>query len=443
MVFASVKISLTETGALITVPVVMARVPLHTAIAGAGTALSDDQVVEVVQGACPAEAYQGKRVLLLVPDNTRAAPVGQMFKALYRQLAPVTDSFDLLIALGSHPAMSEEAICQRLDISRSERQEVYRQVRFFNHAWKDPTALKPVGVISSTTVGQLTDGWFSMDVPVAVNKRIFDYDQVIIVGPVTPHEVAGFSGGNKYLFPGISGADILDFFHWLGAVVTNPRIIGHKWTPVRKVIDRAAALVKMPKLCFCLVVRPDTSLSGLFAGSPEEAWEAAADLSEREHIVLKDRSFDTIVACAPLMYDELWTAGKCMYKLEPVLARGGELIIYAPHLNTVSKTHGDHIREIGYHCRDYFQKQWDRFKNRPWSVLAHCTLVRGGGTFEDGVEECRAQVILASQIPEQVCHQLNLGYRDPASINIEDHAHRENEGILLVRQAGETLYRLR
>ena len=62
---------------------------------------------------------------------------------------------------------------------------------------------------------------------------LIKYDELIIVGPVFPHEVIGFSGGNKYIFPGISGPEILHFFHWLGAVITNPRIIGNKWTPVR------------------------------------------------------------------------------------------------------------------------------------------------------------------------------------------------------------------
>ena len=70
------------------------------------------------------------------------------------------------------------------------------------------------------------------------------------------------------------------------------------------------------------------------------------------------------------MYDELWTAGKCMYKLEPVLADGGELIIFAPHLKEVCVSHGSHIEAIGYHCRDYFLKQWDQFKHVPWGVLA-------------------------------------------------------------------------
>ena len=132
-----------------------------------------------------------------------------------------------------------------------------------------------------------------------------------------------------------------------------------------------------------------------------------------------------------------------MYKLEPVVADGGELIIYAPHMHEVSVTHGKLIKEVGYHCRDYFTKQWDKFKHYPWGVLAHSTHVRGGGTYENGVEKCRVQVTLASQIPEKVCREINLGYRDPASIQIEDYADREDEGVLLVRKAGEQLYRLK
>jgi nickel-dependent lactate racemase len=281
-----------------------------------------------------------------------------------------------------------------------------------------------------------------MDVPVEVNRMLYDYDQVMIVGPVFPHEVVGFSGGNKYLFPGVAGPQILNFFHWLGAVVTNPMIIGNKWTPVRKVVDRAGAMVALDKACFCLVVDAQKQLAGLFAGSPETAWDHASDLSRKVHITYKEKPFKTILSCAPPMYDELWTAGKCMYKLEPVLADGGELIIYAPHLKEVCVTHGSHIEEIGYHCRDYFLKQWEKFENVPWGVLAHSTHVRGIGTYENGVERCRAQVTLATQIPPEKCRRINLGYLDPARIRKEEFANREEEGILLVPKAGEMLFQL-
>jgi len=276
---------------------------------------------------------------------------------------------------------------------------------------------------------------------VEVNAQLFDYDQIIIIGPVFPHEVVGFSGGNKYLFPGVAGPEVLHFFHWLAAVITTPKIIGHKWTPVRKVVDRAGSMVKIPKLAFCMVVEGD-GMSGLFAGPVEEAWSAAADLSAERHIRIEPKPFHTILACAPEMYDELWTAGKCMYKLEPVLADGGELIIYAPHISEVCIAHGEAIESVGYHCRDYILKQWDRFKDKPWGALAHCVHVKGLGTYKNGVETPRAEVALATQIPEAKCRQINLGYRDPAIINPDDYANREDEGILLVSHAGERLFRL-
>jgi len=200
--------------------------------------------------------------------------------------------------------------------------------------------------------------------------------------------------------------------------------------------------VKTRKWCASMVVRSDASLVGLHVGTPESAWDRAADQSAGLHIVRKAKPFRQILSCAPEMYDELWVAGKCMYKLEPVLAEGGELIIYAPHLKEVSLTHGKLIREIGYHCRDYFLKQWDKFKDKPWGVLAHSTHVFGGGTYEAGVEEPRARVVLASGIPEAVCREINLGYRDPKTIRKEDFANREEEGVLLVPKAGEQLYRL-
>ena len=83
-----------------------------------------------------------------------------------------------------------------------------------------------------------------------------------------------------------------------------------------------------------------------------------------------------------------------------------------------------------------------RFSHIPRGVLAHSTHVRGGGTFVDGVEHPRVQVTLASGIPRETCERINLGYRDPSTINVEDFANREDEGVLLVRKAGEMLYRL-
>src|SRR4030095_1044896 len=245
---------------------------------------AESSVVERIVEACPASEYHGKNVLMIVPDGTRTAPVGLLFHTLHEHLGPVTKALDVMVALGTHPPMSEEAICQRLEISESDRHSRYSRVQFFNHEWHNSTALKRIGVIAAEEIRELSGGLFSRDVPVEVNKRVFDYDRILIVGPVFPHEVVGFSGGNKYLFPGISGPELLNFFHWLGAVITTPRIIGSKWTPVRKIVDRAAAMLEIEKICIAMVVRPDESLAGLFIGTPEQAWDEASELSKKVHI---------------------------------------------------------------------------------------------------------------------------------------------------------------
>jgi nickel-dependent lactate racemase len=184
-------------------------------------------------------------------------------------------------------------------------------------------------------------------------------------------------------------------------------------------------------------------LAGLYIGTPEEAWEAAADLSDKLHITYVDKAFHTVLSCAPEMYEDLWTGGKCMYKLEPIVADGGRLIIYAPHITEVSATHGEIIEKIGYHVRDYFKKQSTRFKDIPGGVMAHSTHVRGIGTYKDGVEKPRIDVILATGIPETTCRQINLGYINPASIKVKNYMNLEDESILYAPKAGEMLYRLR
>jgi len=401
--------------------------------------LEPGSVEEWFASRLPADDFSGRRVLVVVPDSTRSAPLPLLFGALHRQIGPVAATVDVIVALGTHPAMETTAIAAMLGIDEIEGGE---SVGLFNHEWDRPGRLRRIGTLSAAETAEISDGLLAEDVAVEINSRIDDYDLLLVLGPVFPHEVVGFSGGNKYFFPGIAGAEILNFFHWLGALITNAEIIGVGRTPVREVVDRAAAMIPVDRRCVAFVVGGDGGVLDLFYGTPETAWAGAADLSSRIHILRKPRLFDTVLSCAPLMYDELWVAGKCMYKLEPVVADGGELIIYAPHLSEISITHGRLIEQVGYHVRDYFTNQPDRFAEIPRGVLAHSTHVRGSGRMVDGIERPRIDVTLATGLSEETCRRINLGWRDPASIDVESFADREDEGVLLVRRAGEHLYRL-
>jgi lactate racemase len=388
-------------------------------------------------------SIRGKKLLAIVPDHTRTAPIDVMFRVLDDVVREAGGTaFDVLIALGTHPPMTDEAINKRLGLTVGDRVGKYARTKIFNHDWKNPNQLVSIGTLSEDDVLAMSNGRLRERVDVTINKLILDYDLLLIVGPTFPHEVVGFSGGNKYLFPGIAGQEILDMFHWLGALITNPSIIGTKYTPVRAVVDKAASMVPVPRKCASLVVEGQ-DLAGLYIGAPEEAWEAASALSNDIHVVFKERPFHSVLSCAPAMYDELWVGGKCAYKLEPVVADGGELIIYAPHITEISVVHGALIRRIGYHVRDYFLAQPDRFPDVPRGVLAHSTHVKGVGTFAGGVESPRITVTLATGIPETEARAVNLGYRDPRSIDAGQWQGREDEGYLHVPKAGETLYRLK
>ena len=406
--------------------------------------LSEEQIRELVMKTLAQHSLADKRVIVIIPDSTRTSPIPLMFRLFQEALGSQVAKLDFLIALGTHMPMSEESINRHLGVTAEERAVRYANVGVFNHDWTAPDVLTTLGEISGEEIAKISGGILNEPVTVRVNRLVLDYDQVIICGPVFPHEVAGFSGGNKYFFPGISGAEVINFSHWLGAVVTNFDTIGIKQTAVRRVIDRAASFIQKPKLCFCMVVKGD-GLAGLYTGTPEEAWEAAADLSAQLHIIWAKRPFKHVLSVMPKLYDDLWTAGKGMYKLEPVVADDGEVVIYAPHIDEVSYTHGQVLDEIGYHVRDYFVKQWERFKHYPLGVVAHSTHVRGLGTYDAaiGIETPRIKVTLATGISEERCRQINLGYLDPASIKLAEWQGREDEGILFVPKAGEMLYRLR
>ncbi len=410
---------------------------------GVGTgALTDGQVADVVARGLHALPFDGQRVLVLIPDRTRTFPAPLLFRLLTANLLPRVRGLDFLVALGTHPPLSDEALLAMVGITPAEKASTYKNVRILNHAWDNPEALTTLGTIPGDEIHALSGGRLKLDVAVRLNRLILDYDHLLVCGPVFPHEVVGFSGGNKYFFPGIAGTDIIDLTHWLGALLTSYAVIGTKDTPVRRVIDRAARIIPRPRHAMCSVVTHN-GLAGIFTGPVEAAWSAAADLSAKHHMIWTDRTYHQVLSVLPPMYDELWVGAKGMYKTEPAIADGGEVIIYAPHLREVSVVHGRLIRQIGYHVRDYFTAQWERFRHLPWGVVAHSTHVKGHGTYTDGVERPRIQVTLATGISEDECRAINLGYRDPASIDPAAFRDREAEGILLVPRAGEYLYRPR
>ena len=263
-------------------------------------------------------------------------------------------------------------------------------------------------------MSEASGGLLSEAILVKINRLLFDYDQVLICGPVFPHEVVGFSGGNKYLFPGVSTGEMINQTHWLGALLGSYNLIGTACTPVRALIDRAAEKVTAPIACFALVLRQQ-GIAGMYFGTARDAWKAAAAQSAQEHIQWVDRPFRRVLSVLPRMYDDIWTGAKGMYKLEPAIADGGEVVLYAPHITEFSYTHGAFLDRIGYHCRDYFLKQWERFADVPRErdCSFHAPDRAGQLRCRQRGGEPADKSHSRHRISEERCRRLNLNHLDP------------------------------
>jgi len=406
--------------------------------------LTSSQIIGTIQAGL-GRTLDGQRVLVLIPDHTRSLPLPFLFHTLVEILLN-TKQLDFMVALGTHPPLDNEHLNKLVGITQEERTTTFKHIGLLNHSWNQSDALITIGTIEKDEIKQIAGANWHESLPhqvsIRINKAALAYDHILILGPTFPHEVVGFSGGAKYLFPGISGAEMINTTHWLGALAGVVNTIGIKDTPVRTMIHAAASRLRTPVTLIALIVE-EHQLSGLFIGDLLSAWSAAGDLSAERHIHWCEKPFQRVLSWAPPMYDELWTGAKAMYKVEPVVMVGGEVIIYAPHLDVVSHVHGKFIYEVGYHILPYFLNQWDHFKHIPLGVLAHSTHLRGSGKLERGIEMPNIKVTLASKISAEDCVKLNLSFLDPAKIKVEEWKNREKEGILFVPRAGEILYRVK
>lgn len=404
--------------------------------------VSDDDLDAFVTRNLAGLDVDGKKVVLIIPDGTRSCPLPLLLGAVYRNLVDRVASLTAVIALGTHSYMSDDKIAEWVGAPEG-IERTYPGMAIVNHEWADPSMIVKVGTLSAEQIDELSQGAMRRDIDVELNRHVVEADVNIVIGPVFPHEVVGISGGNKYFIPGCATHEVIDQSHWIGALIGVDSMIGRKGvTPVRAVINAGSALIPGDRLALCVVCASGSGeLEYASFGTSEEAWEVAADVAAASHVVYVEKPFTKVLAMMPERYDDIWTAAKGCYKAQPAMAEGGEVVIYAPHVTEVSEVHKE-IYDIGYHCIEYFTKQWDRFADVPKGTLAHSTHVRGGGTYdpETGVETNKIKVTLCTQIPEEVCRQVNLGYLPLDAVDVE--AWKADPEVTVMENAGEILYRL-
>jgi nickel-dependent lactate racemase len=400
---------------------------------GGSRPLGAEEVDGFVRSALDGLDLDDRSLCVVIPDATRRCPVAQLLGAVEGAVRDRVRSCTSVVALGTHAPMSDAAIAAMVGETR---------FPVVNHEWWTDDSFVSVGTLRAETVSELSQGHLDETVDVRINRLVVESDVTVIIGPVLPHEVVGFSGGNKYLFPGLSGQELIDVTHWLGALITSCAIIGAPGTtPVRALIDAAAALVPGERHALCVVVdRESGGLQSLSFGPPIDAWAFAAAVAAQTHIEYLAAPVRRVLSLVAPRYADLWTGAKGFYKVEPVVADGGEVVLYAPHITEVAAMHPDQVG-LGYHCRDFFLAHWDEYRTHPRGELAHSTHLYGAGTYDpEHGERPRVTVTLATGIPEDAVRRANLGYLDPRTVDIA--AWERDPDALVVHDAGEVLYRV-
>ncbi|MBA7534952.1 hypothetical protein ES705_27202 [subsurface metagenome] len=415
--------------------------------------LTDEQLEKIVKESLK-DFSSVKKVLLIHPDYTRTDFSDKIIPLIYKELKNKGMSqIDSLNAGGTHREMTEEEIRNKLDLPFQINFDNY-----YNHEYNDPQQLVTVGEIPASFVAEKTQGELSRSIPVVVNKLITeDYGLIIALSGTLPHEAAGYSGGLKVFFPGISGPEVIDLLHWAAVLIGIPWIIGTVNNPTREAINQGSSYIfdqiKAPTISFNMVFEEKEHKvipKGLYAGEGFngfiEAYEKATEASSQLHEVYIDEPLEFAVQVIDKSYDEIWTAGKGSYKLQSpgVMAPGGEIIIHAPHINCFhSRPEMDFaLRQIGYHCKDYVKEYLKSNPEFSKNIAAHVINVRGPGSFDinSEKEEFYFKVTLATGISKDICELVRLGYRNPDSIRREDFI---RPGKLWIENGGKDLYKIK
>jgi len=419
---------------------------VDTSVLGTGAASADlnaGDMRPIVDEALHA-IKPGSRVLAVVSDRTRDDNTPQLFPLVSQTLARIgAASLDVLIAQGTHVAMNESDKRAKIGAGLAAMPLLGA---IFDHHWDRESELTALGTIGADVIARETGGLLNEPVQIRLNARLApgQYDHVLVLGAVVPHEVAGFAGGAKYFFPGVAGPELTHLTHWLGALATIERVIGRVETPTRHLIEAAAAFVRTPVTAFTTVATRDADglkTRALFTGDIRGTVRRAAEISQQVHVRYTGRTYKRVVAILDEHYDELWVGGKASYKLGAIIERGGELIIYAPQLSAISLTHGALIEKYGYapleRVRDMVEGSDELRANL--CVAAHLAHVSyAGEKGDDGVVVPRYRITLAANLPEETCRRVNLGYLDVKTF--DPRSYRDDPDTLVVEKAGRDLY---
>jgi len=347
-----------------------------------------------------------KRVLAVPPDFTRFhSQAGLITKFVYSYYKEALT--DILPALGTHSPMSKDEI-----------EKMYAGIPaalFRIHNWRKD--LITLGEVPADYINEVSEGKLNYTWPAQVNRLLVDgnYDLILSVGQVVPHEVVGMANYNKNIFVGTGGRDGINRSHFLGAVYGMERIMGRADTPVRKVLNYASDnfAKNLPIIYLLTVVDKDEKgnygVKGFFIGDDYECFRLASELSLKVNFQLLDEPLAKVVVYLdPEEFKSTWLGNKSIYRTRMAIADGGELIVLAPGLKEFGedKEIDRLIRKYGYLTTPEILKQTEQNDELKNNLSAAAHLIHGSSENRFKITYC------PGRLSKEEIESVNFNYLD-------------------------------
>lgn len=346
--------------------------------------LTDGEIADSLKKSL--EGRTPKRVLLLPPDHTRLYSGAGKICSMYYTMLKDKCTVDVMPALGTHEAMTE-AQCKMFfgdGIPYS---------AFIRHDWKKDVV--KIGEVPAEFVSEVSEGLVCDKIDVEVNRRIVsgEYDLIISMGQVVPHEVVGMANYSKNIFVGCGGSSMINSSHMLGAFYGMERIMGKDHSPVRKVFDYAEEhfLTSVP-LLYVLTVTTNTAdethVHGLFIGRERSLFEQAVALSQQKNLTYLDKPIKkAVVYLDGREFNSTWLGNKAVYRTRMAIADGGELIVLAPEVSKFGEDPDNDalIRKYGYAGRERVLELVDQNDDLKTNLSVAAHLIHGSSDGRFGI----------------------------------------------------------
>ncbi|MDO4573882.1 MAG: lactate racemase domain-containing protein [Planctomycetia bacterium] len=347
-----------------------------------------------------------KRVLLLPPDITRAhSGAGRIVEALYGIFSPTAD-VHVIPTLGQHVPHTPEQ--NRWMFGSIPEEKIHA------HDWRN--GVRTIGEVPASYVKEVSGGKADWAIPVSLNRMLLEgeWDLILNVGHVVPHEVLGFANHNKNYFIGLGGKPMICASHMMAACCGIENNLGNLITPLRACYNKAQQefLADLPDVFFEVVMAYDENgqlgHTGVYVGDDLDTYLDAAKASRDQNITVVPPLKKVVAVMQGDEFYSTWVANKAIYRTRMAMADGGELLIIAPGLKRFGEQEDVDalIRKYGYSGTENVMKLW---KTEP--VLQDLT--HGTAHLIHGSSEGRFQITYApGHLTKEEINGVCFGYAD-------------------------------